>query len=131
MRLCVPRPFSSFCKSRRPPYLLTLSLHDALPISRAGPKLRDLARLDDLCIVPSGIDQMQFAVVFSRNREIALVRDEDGGDLFRRGKGGWSHNPPRAGPKLRDLARLDDLCIVPSVTDQVQFAVAFSRNREL
>ena len=46
----------------------------------------------DLRIVPAGVNDPQFPVPLVRNRGRDAVRDRNRRDLFRRGRGGWSHN---------------------------------------
>src|SRR5262245_55383210 len=55
-------------------------------------KLQDLARLDDLRIVPAGVDDPQFPVLFARNGERNRVRDENPGDRELLRMGGWCQN---------------------------------------
>jgi hypothetical protein len=58
----------------------------ALPPSASLPAA---VRLNDLRIVPSGIDEAQFPVLFPRNVERDLVADENRRDLRRFLTGGW------------------------------------------
>jgi len=56
-------------------------------MDRCPPSQERRPKQEDLRIVPAGVDDPQFPVLLTRNRGRDAVRDQDRGDLFRRGRG--------------------------------------------
>jgi hypothetical protein len=69
--------------------LAWLACHGHIAAHHAPCELPAAVRLNDLRIVPSGIDQVQFPVLFPRNLERELVADENRRDLGLFLTGGW------------------------------------------
>src|SRR5215831_4606721 len=74
------------------------------PLSASASERR--TEQEKLRLVPSGVDDPQFAVVFARNGDRDLVRNENRADRWDRKTGGWCQNPRKDRLRGRSFCEL-------------------------